>query len=135
MKTLTVLFVVVLSAIFLSCHDQGTSTETSVTPEQIHRAYSPPGQLVAIFVDTVSRTEAELFVRGLELTPMNFAHFDDDTNHWGIIGVPIGREMFWVDSLRTYKSFVKEVFWPAVVEAQEVPHPDVSGAGLLGAAY
>ncbi|MGA9364196.1 MAG: hypothetical protein WBW16_07490 [Bacteroidota bacterium] len=98
-----------------SCRDQGQPTESPVTPHETPHAYSTPGQVEAVFVDTVSLPQALSFVRDLGLTPVDFTHFQDDTVHWGIIGVPVGKEMMWVDSLRTYKSFIKEAGWLTVV--------------------
>ena len=112
MKTRLLFSVASSLVILLSCRDQGRAP---VTPHEYQHAYSAPGQIEAVFVDTVSLSTALSFVSALGLTPVDFAHFQQDTVHWGIVGVPVGKEMLWVDSLRTYRSFIKDAAWPAVV--------------------
>jgi hypothetical protein len=101
--------------IFLSCREQSQPTQSPVMPHEYQHAYSTPGQIEAVFVDTVSLSTALSFVGGLGLTPVDFAHFQDDTVHWGIIGVPVGKELLWVDSLKTFRSFIKDAAWLTVL--------------------
>jgi len=66
-------------------------------------------------VDTVSLPTALSFIRELGLNPIDFTHFRDDTLHWGIVGVPVGKELLWVDSLQTFESIIKGALWPTVL--------------------
>ncbi len=99
----------------LSCRDRGTPSEPPVKPQPYHYGYQVPGLIIASFVDTVRLAEAQTFVRGFGLTPLDFSHYETDPLRSGTIGVPVGEEDFWVDSLNTYPLFIREASRLAMV--------------------
>jgi hypothetical protein len=116
MKTYVAFSAIIIVFTMLSCQKQGTPSEPSTNPQPLHREYYVSGQIVASFVDTITLSEAELFVHSLDLTPVIFIGFETATLHSGVIGVPIGKEQLWVDSLNTYTSIIKKASRLALVE-------------------
>jgi len=111
---------VFLAAVFtltiFACQDQGAPVQAPVNPKPFQHGYYVPGQIVASFVDTITLAQAQSFVQSLDLTAVDFSFFEADPLHSGIIGVPIGMEQSWVDSLKTYPAFVKNATRLAVME-------------------
>jgi hypothetical protein len=116
MKTYISFLAVFVTLTMFSCQDQGASVEPQVSPKLVQHGYYVSGEVAVNFADTVTLAEAESFVRSLNLNPMNLTSFENDPPHWGTIGVPIGMEQSWADSLMTYSSFVKNASRIALLE-------------------
>ncbi len=117
MKTIVMFLAIVFAFTILSCQKQGAPSEPPNNPQPFHNGYYASGQIVASFADTVTLAEAKEFIQTLNLTPINFVGFETDPLHSGIIGVPIGKEQLWVDSLNTYTLIIKKASRLAVIEA------------------
>jgi hypothetical protein len=115
MRTHLASFVVVAIFTMLSCKDQGSPVGAPLIGHPFAYGEIVSGKIAANFVDTVSQAEAEMFILGLNLTVVDLSRVETDPLHYGIIGVPIGDEQLWVDSLMTYPAFIKDASRIAVM--------------------
>ena len=83
-----------------SCNTQGTS----------HKELSNhSGRIIIYFVDTLMQAEAEKFTHDLNLTLIERSRVENGHLRSAIIQVPVGNEQAWVDSLKSYVTFVKQI--------------------------
>jgi hypothetical protein len=115
MKTYFASFVIIAIFTMLSCKDQGSQVENPLASHPSAHGEIVSGKISANFVDTISEPEAEKFILGLNLTIVDLSRVETDSLHYGIIGVPIGEEQLWMDSLRTYPAFIKNTSRIAVM--------------------
>jgi len=89
-----------------SCRDQGSSIP-ELTPQIALPGQSlyQPGRVEVKFTTTVSRGGADQFVQDFKLTLLDFSDQNDST-HLGLIAVPVGKEQFWVDTLKTFPQII-----------------------------
>lgn len=113
--------VVILTLAMLACRDRGAAVETPARPQPHEHGSLVPGRIVANFVDTITVAGAESLVNDLGLTPLNFSSYGIDTLHSGVIGVPVGDEQLWVDSLKTYTSYITDAGRLAVMQQPATP--------------
>ena len=93
---------VLIACTCFSCKKVSTSQPKQSEPDYIK------GQVAVKFVNSVTRDQADQFIRSLNLTPIDLSDLDNkDTPHWGLVGVPIGKEKVWVDSLKTFPQVEK----------------------------
>jgi len=59
------------------------------------------------FVDTLTRVQAEAFVKSLGLTTDDFSSYEAGIPHRGLVGVPDHDTKKWADSLLTYPIVTK----------------------------
>ena len=108
-----------LLASFIFCKQQSTSQpEYAQDPILTPAPETVPGMVVAEFVTTITHAQAEQFIAGLNLVALDMSDFDrDDVMHLGLIGIPVGQEKAWVDSLKTFPSFVLGADFVYVIHA------------------
>jgi hypothetical protein len=114
------LFFIVTLTLF-SCREKETVIIQPIDSQTIHRGYDAPREIVVHFVDTVTHAKAELFVHELGLIPIYFPSYENNPLHFCIIGVPTGMEQLWIDSLNTYRSYIKDASRLTFVEESYVP--------------
>lgn len=77
----------------MSCQDLGSNL-----PEPPPKVPLPatsevaPGVVAVKFVKLVTQSEADVFIRGLNLVPIHFSGPDRDATLLGKVGVPIGKK-------------------------------------------
>ncbi len=116
MKQTEILFLVLSICMAFSCRDQGSPTTPPEQPKPYHYGYLASGLIVASFQDSIALARAESFVREFGLTPMDFTNYETDPLRSGTIGVPVGLEQIWVDSLSKYPSFIRSASRLGVME-------------------
>jgi hypothetical protein len=95
------LILIVLPCLFYAGQKPNQDTTSIKDTISIKSQYEyAPGIVSVKFDKTISRIEAEHFLKNLGLNAKSFDLFK--SIHWVTVIVPIGLENKWVDSLKTY---------------------------------
>jgi len=105
-KSTVVLFLFLL--ILVGCDD----SSVNVTDEFV------PGEVSVKFTESVQKEDAKIFIEDLKLNPIDLSDLDNDKHpNWTLIGVPEGREKFWVKRFNGY-SIVEAAELNGIMHAQ-----------------
>ncbi|MEX1270393.1 MAG: hypothetical protein WEA56_15360 [Balneolaceae bacterium] len=62
-----------------------------------------PGEVAVKFIESVKKSEAKAFIEDLDLDPVDLSKLDNEKHpNWTLIGVPEGKEKFWVKRFNNY---------------------------------
>jgi hypothetical protein len=103
MKALLCVVACILAILIsFSCRKDAPTPTEVVNPHVRPVPSTETGVVIVYFVDSVSIERAEQFIEGLHLSIIDFSRYDLRSPHEGSVRVPVGEELMWRDSLRTY---------------------------------
>ena len=77
-----------------------------------------PGEVSVKFTESVKKEEAKTFIEDLNLNAIDLSDLDNEAHpNWTLIGVPEGKEKFWVKKFSDY-SIVQIAELNGIVHAQ-----------------
>jgi hypothetical protein len=102
MKNKLLISVALTFAILISC---GCKKDTSTSIQEqtpIKTASIMSGAVVAYFVDSVVQVRAIQFIQNMTLTVIDSSRYNLRSPHELSLQVPVGQELKWTDSLKTF---------------------------------